>query len=173
MTMELESNQSQSNQSQSNQSQSNQSEQSGELIPLAHQTEDPAVHDLFEEIMLLEPHKIPEQLVQYASRPDYELMGFREEGELRGLIGVRYVDSHRTELLHLVVKPEYRLKGLGQGLVYMLAEKRELQQITAQIEEEMLEFFRRIGFGVHSYLDEQTGREQFRCEWNREHSIQE
>jgi ribosomal protein S18 acetylase RimI-like enzyme len=111
-----------------------------------------------------DPDQVEKAVSLYKAEGWSKLYGYVEEGLLVGIIGC---DIQRDEVTirHLAVLPENRGKGYGRGMILelLLQLDPKPKRVIAETDDEAVDFYRNIGFEVHSLGEKYPGVERFRC----------
>lgn len=135
---------------------------------LSKRLHDPAIVALLESSVQADADRLETALLAYRDNPDLRLYGIESEGEVIGLIGCRYAEPPRTDILaieHLAVRPDCWGGGYGRGLILELIARENPQLVYAETDEENVEFFRHVGFTIESLGETEFGMERFRCSY--------
>ncbi|WP_160036497.1 GNAT family N-acetyltransferase [Paenibacillus sp. An7] len=132
------------------------------LISLQDRLEDPIVQELIEYATLPEQEYVLAVLKEYREQDSMTLYGFEDEEQLVALIGIEK-QNQEVKIKHLAVLPENRLKDYGRGIISEMIGTLKPEIVTAEIEEDAVDFFRNIGFIVYSLGEKYPGVEHFRC----------
>ena len=102
----------------------------------------------------------------YRTEQNRSLHGICKEGRLAGLLGL----THRPEegvINHVAIHPDYRRQGLGRTLVGAIMELDSNVQLTAETDQEAVNFYRKLGFQITSLGEKYPGVERFECVYLR------
>ncbi|WP_454190512.1 GNAT family N-acetyltransferase [Paenibacillus sp. Marseille-Q7038] len=132
------------------------------FISLQDRLEDPLVQELIEYATLPEREYVLAALKEYKEQDSMTLYGFEDEDQLVALIGIEK-QNQEVKIKHLAVLPENRLKDYGRGIISEMISALKPEVVTAEIEEDAVDFFRNIGFIVYSLGEKYPGLEHFRC----------
>ncbi|WIV20711.1 GNAT family N-acetyltransferase [Paenibacillus polygoni] len=132
------------------------------FISLQDRLEDPIVQELIEYATLPEQEYVLAALKEYKEQEAMTLYGFEDEEQLVALIGIEK-QNQEVKIKHLAVLPENRLKDYGRGIISEMIGTLKPEIVTAEIEEDAVDFFRNIGFMVYSLGEKYPGVEHFRC----------
>lgn len=132
------------------------------FISLQDRLEDPIVQELIEYATLPEQEYVIAALKEYKEQDAMTLYGFEDEEQLVALIGIEK-QNQEVKIKHLAVLPENRLKDYGRGIISEMIGTLKPEIVTAEIEEDAVDFFRNIGFMVYSLGEKYPGVEHFRC----------
>ncbi|WNR47084.1 GNAT family N-acetyltransferase [Paenibacillus roseipurpureus] len=105
---------------------------------------------------------------QYEQNEDAWLFAYESEGILVGIIGFELNAMQEMTLHHLAVEPESRGVGFGRGLLLEIIEEMQPTRITAETDEEAVQFYRNVGFVVRSLGEKYPGVERFLCTYEVE-----
>lgn len=133
------------------------------LINLKERLQEPAVQELLGYSVYPDPEQLERTLDQYRTLESLELYGLESDGELIGLVGFEMDEEGHLQIRHLSVHPEERGKGFGRGLLLELIERKDPAVLTAETDDEAVDFYRNVGFEVTSLGETYPGTERFRC----------
>ncbi|OOC62409.1 GNAT family N-acetyltransferase [Paenibacillus ihbetae] len=111
-----------------------------------------------------DPDQVEKAVSYYKAEGGSKLYGYVEEGLLVGIIGCD-IQQDEVTIRHLAVIPENRGKGYGRGMILelLLQLDPKPKRVIAETDEEAVDFYRNIGFEVHSLGEKYPGVERFRC----------
>ncbi|MBP2001194.1 ribosomal protein S18 acetylase RimI-like enzyme [Paenibacillus shirakamiensis] len=98
----------------------------------------------------------------------YQLYALRQEEDWVGVIGYKLLEDDTFQIEHIAVSPEHRDQGYGRALVLELLIDQSPQRLIAKVDEEVVDFYRSIGFVVVSLPSEIPGIEQYLCTYEAE-----
>ena len=107
--------------------------------------------------------KTEQILAEYRYNPDQLLLGFVSKGELVALIGLQHTGPNDAVIRHIVVRRDCRRHGLGREMVNNVCKKFSLGTLTAETDNDTVQFYRRIGFQIKSLGKKYPGVERFEC----------
>ena len=107
--------------------------------------------------------KTSQILGEYRDHPDQPVLGVESEGELLTLIGLRLVKPHHAVIRHIVVRRDWRKRGLGREMVMEVCKMFSLASLTAETDRDAVEFYRTVGFEIRSLGEKYPGVERFEC----------
>lgn len=122
----------------------------------------PQVAELFSYAVFPDDRSVEEAVQAYESNDAWQLYGY-EDGEL--LVGMIGYEKSGNDLVirHISVIPENRGLGYGRGMILEAMTKEKPERVIAETDEEAVDFYRNIGFIVHSLGEQYPGTERFRC----------
>lgn len=85
------------------------------------------------------------QMEEYFSDPSVKIFVCEKEGEKIGILVLKE-DGSEAEILGIAVKRDQRKKGFGKDMINQVMESESLKKITAQTDDDAIEFYRRSGF---------------------------
>lgn len=132
------------------------------LVDIKARIEDTSITELMALTVFPDPELLEKTLNEYKSNDDLELLAFEEDGKIIGIIGIENIGK-TIAVNHLAVHPMYRGMGFGRGLILELIILKKPNEIIAETDEEDTQFFRSIGFSVHSLGEDFPGNERFKC----------
>ncbi len=86
---------------------------------------------------------------KYQADDKSKVYAYSENGEYKGII-VFKTEDNTAEILDIAVKPEYQEKGIGSMLIDYIFSKFAVSKITAETDDEAVEFYKRCGFTITS-----------------------
>ncbi|MNR27515.1 Acetyltransferase (GNAT) family protein [compost metagenome] len=107
-------------------------------------------------------------LSEYEKDEDAWLFAYESEGILVGIIGFKMNAKQEMTLNHLAVEPESRGVGFGRGMLLEIIEDMQPTRITAETDEEAVQFYRNVGFVISSLGEKYPGVERFQCTYEVE-----
>ncbi|WP_152402149.1 GNAT family N-acetyltransferase [Paenibacillus cellulositrophicus] len=137
------------------------------LLNIKNYIRKPETMELISYAVFPDDRSIEQAIQQYEANDAWQLYGF-EDGELLvGLIGYEKMDD--TLLIrHISVIPENRGLGYGRGMILEVLTQEKPARVVAETDEEAVDFYRSIGFEVHSLGELFPGVERFRCVYEAE-----
>ena len=84
---------------------------------------------------------------KYQADDKSKVYAYSENGEYKGII-VFKTEDNTAEILDIAVKPEYRKHGIGKSLIDFIFTQFPIDTITAETDDEAVEFYKRCGFNV-------------------------
>lgn len=132
------------------------------LMDVKARIDEASVKELMSLAVFPDPENLEETLDAYKSDDDLELLALEDEDELIGIIGIENIGK-TIAINHMAVHPLYRGVGYGRGLILELIILKEPKEIIAEADEEAIEFYRSVGFSIHSLGEEFPGSERFKC----------
>ncbi|CAM3525062.1 GNAT family N-acetyltransferase [Marinicrinis lubricantis] len=136
------------------------------LIDVKHRLNEPEIRDLLAYAVFPEPEAL-ERAVHSYSESEQLLYAYEEEGRLVGVIGI-LPEQDGFQITHIAVAPEERRKGIGEEMIVLAAEQRDAIQISAETDDDAVDFYRKVGFIVTSLGETFPGVERYLCTWNRD-----
>jgi ribosomal protein S18 acetylase RimI-like enzyme len=100
---------------------------------------------------------------EYEDYPAQPLFGWEHGGQLVGVIGLRACQADAAEIRHIVVRREYRRHGMGRQLIDQVCRQCGLAEITAETDQDAVDFYRKAGFQITRLGEKYSGRERFLC----------
>ncbi|MFC3797694.1 GNAT family N-acetyltransferase [Cohnella sp. GCM10012308] len=133
------------------------------LVNVKDRLEQRPIYELLELSVFPDPDRLLKVLDEYKENPSLHLQGYEDNGEIIGIIGYESDEDRVAIIRHIAVHPDERGKGYGRGMVLHLLSAAEPERIEAETDEEAVNFYRSIGFAVHSLGEKYPGTERFRC----------
>ena len=84
----------------------------------------------------------------YGATPDRTLYVAECDGQPVGVIGVQKADGPGGLIVHLAVHPDLRRRGIGRYLIDAATKARGLTAVTAETDQDAVEFYRACGFDM-------------------------
>ncbi|QYR19324.1 GNAT family N-acetyltransferase [Paenibacillus sp. sptzw28] len=121
------------------------------------------VKRLIAQCMWPDDERIEKELNKYMESDSRELLGYINNNELVGLIGVVYESIEKVELKHIAVKAGYRGNGIGSYMLNEFIQTRKTVRIKAETDKDAVGFYRKFGFAIMSLGEKYPGVERFEC----------
>ena len=84
---------------------------------------------------------------KYQADDKSKVYAYSENGEYKGII-VFKTEDNTAEILDIAVKPEYRKHGIGKSLIDFIFTQFPIDNITAETDDEAVEFYKKCRFTV-------------------------
>ena len=133
------------------------------LISINDKVRESAIQELIGYCVIPDPERIENAIRLYEADSGHELFGFEEEGAIVGIVGIIMDEHNGLTVKHIAVEPESRGQGYGRDMMLALIELKNPQRITAETDEEAVDFYRNIGFTIESLGEKYPGIERFQC----------
>ena len=133
------------------------------FISLKERITEPEIQEILGYSVFPDPEHLERTVQRYQSDDQLELYGIESEEEIVGVIGFRLMNGGNINMEHISVKPKRRGEDFGRGLILELIALFKPVSITAETDEEAVEFYRAIGFGIESLGEDYPGIERYRC----------
>lgn len=133
------------------------------LINLEARLDDRNIQEIVEYSVYSDSEKLVETIETYKNDPELELYGYEVEGEVIGIIGVRLNVKKELQIEHIAITPDNRGLGYGRGIILEVIELKAPTLITAETDEDSVNFYRNIGFEIESLGEKFYGVERFKC----------
>ncbi|WP_256762126.1 GNAT family N-acetyltransferase [Cohnella sp. WQ 127256] len=133
------------------------------LINLEARLDDSNIQEIVEYSVYSDSEKLVETIEAYKNDPELELYGYEVEGEVIGIIGVRLNVKKELQIEHIAITPDNRGLGYGRGIILEVIELKAPTLITAETDEDSVNFYRNIGFEIESLGEKYFGVERFKC----------
>ena len=111
--------------------------------------------------MFPDPAGLVRTLEAYRTDPARRVFLWDVNGEPVSAAGL-VVPGKSAEVLHIGTRPESTGNGHGRQLLFAVADHLHLSQLTAETDDDAVEFYRRCGFQVRE-VQPRGGRRRFRC----------
>ncbi|BFH64041.1 GNAT family N-acetyltransferase [Paenibacillus azoreducens] len=122
----------------------------------------PEVAELFSYAVFPDDRSVEKAVQAYESNNAWQLYGY-EDGELLvGMIGYEKAGNDIV-LHHISVIPENRGLGYGRGMILEVMTQENPERVIAETDEDAAQFYRNLGFVIHSLGEQYPGTERFRC----------
>jgi ribosomal protein S18 acetylase RimI-like enzyme len=138
------------------------------LIDIKPKIDDSNIQELIGLAVFPDPERINEAIDAYRNDQGLEIMGYKWVEQIIGIVGYRLNDNGILELRHIAVIPEEQGKGFGRGIILELLHLKDPKVITAETDEETVDFYRSIGFMIESLGEKYPGVERFKCTYKTE-----
>jgi ribosomal protein S18 acetylase RimI-like enzyme len=135
----------------------------GMFIEMTNRWDDPLLRDLLQYSIYSDAENVEEIIAAYMAGNGRSLYGYEEEGELIGIVGFAMNETGELKIEHLAVAPDFRGLGYGRGLVLEALDKKKPALLTAETDEDAVNFYRSIGFEIESLGELYPGVERFKC----------
>lgn len=133
------------------------------LMDIKARLSEPEVQEMLAYAVFPEPSAVDKAVQRYTADPELSLYGYEEEGVLIGILGFSLDEAGRAVVTHLAVHPEYRGQGYGRGQILELIAQKHPVTVTAETDEDAVDFYRSIGFSIVSLGEKYPGVERFQC----------
>lgn len=100
----------------------------------------PSVYNPTEERLLNRAKK-------YQEDENANIYAYRVDGKYKGVVIFKIINNSAT-ILDIAVKPEYQGQGIGSKLIDFIFNSFDTQNITAQTDDDAIEFYKKYGFIV-------------------------
>jgi ribosomal protein S18 acetylase RimI-like enzyme len=139
------------------------------LIDIKPKIDDSNIQELIGLAVFPDPERINEAIDAYRNDQELEIKGYKRDELIIGIVGYRMNDSGGIlELKHIAVTPEEQGKVFGRGIILELLHLKNPKVITAETDEETVDFYRSIGFTIESLGEKYPGVERFKCTYETE-----
>ena len=124
----------------------------------------PATSALLARAMFPDSERIARTLDEYQTNPARRVFVWEIGGQIVSAAGL-LLDGPEAEILHIGTHPEQVNKGHGRHLLNAVADALHLTALTAETDDEAVNFYRHCGFEIHQ-VPARSGRQRFRCVLN-------
>ena len=93
------------------------------------------------------PERLKHRAEEYAADSNVKAYACKNSEKYIGIV-VFVTENGTTEILDIAVKPEYRKHGIGKSLIDFIFTQFPIDTITAETDDEAVEFYKRCGFNV-------------------------
>lgn len=108
--------------------------------------------------------KINEEYKLYQEKENRKLYGYKQVEQFVGCIGVELTAGNTCIIKQIAVSPSERGRGIGERMIEFIMAKHSLSIISAETDQEAVNFYQRIGFSITSLGEKYPGVERFWCE---------
>ncbi|CAI6029592.1 GNAT family N-acetyltransferase [Cohnella sp. JJ-181] len=133
------------------------------LIDVRNRLDERQIYELLEMSVFPDPDRLLSVIAEYKDNSGLQIRGYEDHGETIGIIGFEAVDAGTIVIRHIAVHPDERGKGYGRGMVLHLLTEADPDRIEAETDEDGVNFYRSIGFTVHSLGEKYPGVERYLC----------
>ena len=84
---------------------------------------------------------------KYSADKNIFVYACKIDGVYAGIVVLK-TENDTAEILDIALKPEYRKRGIGKSLIDFIFTQFPIDTITAETEDEAVEFYKRCGFNV-------------------------
>ena len=93
------------------------------------------------------PERLLSRAEKYQADDKTSVFAYSENGEYKGII-VFKVEEQTAEILDIAVIPEYKGNGIGSRLIDYIFTRFAVNKITAETDDDAIEFYKKYGFTV-------------------------
>lgn len=133
------------------------------IIEISSKILQPAVRELLSHATSID--KVDSAYREYIQSPTQQLFGLVKEKSIVGCIGIEIVFNN-CEIKHIAVSFGERGNGIGTKMIQFLCENFVLTTISAETDNDAVEFYRKLGFKITSLGEKYPGVERFLCEYS-------
>lgn len=108
--------------------------------------------------------KIEAEYKLYQEKENRKLYSYKQAEQFVGCIGVEWIADNICIIKQIAVSPDMRSRGIGERMIDFIMEKHSLSIISAETDQEAVNFYKRIGFTITSLGEKYPGVERFWCE---------
>ena len=98
------------------------------------------------------PKRLLSRAEKYQADDKIKVYAYSENGEYKGII-VFKTKEQAAEILNIAVKPECQGKGIGSRLIDYIFSQFSINKITAETDDDSIEFYKKYGFTVADTKD--------------------
>lgn len=136
------------------------------FVDLQEDLQHPEVLELLSLSVFPDPGELEQAVALYETQSNMRLYGLISEQEkLIGLIGYELADDHKVQIHHIAVRIDERGEGYGRGLILEVIAREQPRVIFALTDEEVVDFYRNVGFTIESLGEIYPGVERFKCQF--------
>ena len=93
------------------------------------------------------PERLKRRAEKYSADKNTFVYACKIDGVYAGIVVLK-TGNDTAEILDIAVKPEYRKHGIGKSLIDFIFTQFPIDNITAETDDEAVEFYKRCGFNV-------------------------
>ncbi len=132
------------------------------FMDIRERLDEPEIRELLAFAVYDDPDELQRALDEYKMNRELEVYALEEEGDIVGIAGIQ-MSGGILEIRHIAVEPISRGLGYGRGLILELIEQKRPAEVVAETDDEAVDFYRNIGFTIHSLGERYPGVERFKC----------
>lgn len=132
------------------------------LVDVIDKLDDEKIVELINYAVFLDDEELEDVLYEYKTNEHLELYAFEDDGLVVGIVGFE-LNYGILEIKHMAVHPLYRGVGFGRGIILELIVLKNPSAIVAETDEEAVEYYRSVGFSIHSLDHIYSGIDRFKC----------
>jgi len=107
---------------------------------------------------------VDQEYERYLKSLNRKLYSFEVEGVLVGCIGIEIINVNECEIKHIAVSYNQRGKGIGSKMINYVNVQYPL--ISAETDNDAVDFYRNYGFKITSLGEKYAGVERFLCKFS-------
>ncbi|WP_144510054.1 GNAT family N-acetyltransferase [Bacillus sp. FJAT-22090] len=107
--------------------------------------------------------KVDAEYELYLQQENRKLYGYKRNGKFIGCIGIELTSLNKGEIKHIAVSPIEREHGIGNDMINFICKKHSFSVISAETDQDAVNFYKRVGFTVISLGEKYPGVERFWC----------
>ncbi|MFJ8064580.1 GNAT family N-acetyltransferase [Psychrobacillus sp. NPDC096426] len=115
--------------------------------------------------------KIDAEYDLYKQHENRKLYGYKLNNKFIGCIGIELTEQQSCEIKQIAVSPFERRAGIGKRMIDFIFEKHSLSMISAETDQDAVNFYKNIGFTITSLGEKYPGVERFWCECLRTEKV--
>ena len=140
------------------------------LIELTHKSEVCKIYEIYKHCMYMpNEEKFNEKIDQFLNDNSIKIFACLNEGEIKGVIVVCFVEQSKIEIMGIAVGLSARGKGIGSYMINQIVKYYGLISVYAETDNDAVGFYLKNNFSVtefyETYGDETVLR--YKCELNR------
>lgn len=92
---------------------------------------------------------------KYQEDENTNIYAYKHNGEYKGIV-IFEIANHSVTILDIAVKPKHQCQGIGSKLIDFIFEQFQVDNITAETDDDAIEFYKKCGFvitDINSKLD--------------------
>lgn len=93
------------------------------------------------------PERLKSRAEKYSADKNIFVYACKIDGVYAGIVVLK-TENGTAEILDIAVNPKYRKKGIGKSLIDFILNQFPVDTITAETDNEAVEFYKRCGFDV-------------------------
>ncbi|HZH61137.1 MAG TPA: GNAT family N-acetyltransferase [Metabacillus sp.] len=110
--------------------------------------------------------KVDQEYEKYLKSLNRKLYSFELEGEIVGCVGIEIISLIECEIKHIAVSSVQRGQGIGSKMINYITKQYPL--ISAETDNNAVDFYRYFGFEITSLGEKYPGVERFLCEFKKQ-----
>lgn len=107
--------------------------------------------------------KIEAEYELYKRFENRKLYGYKQNDKFIGCIGIEITAENSCVIKQIAVSPFERRGGIGKRMIDFIMEKHALSMISAETDQDAINFYKRVGFTITSLGEKYPGVERFWC----------
>jgi ribosomal protein S18 acetylase RimI-like enzyme len=109
------------------------------------------------------PERLHKIVDEFYNAEGHTLFISSDKGQITGIIGVDDTAAPHGWIIHLAVRLELRMRGIGKNLINNAIEIFSLKSIALTTDQDAVGFYRACGFEIKEIVSKWPGVRRFRC----------